>query len=445
MARNITKLVSSIVLLSLSLTACGTNTEQTLLTTEQQAQTVSTFSVVTPSAPEILSQIQPSAIETTDWGVHVKALPLIKAQKKVTLLSYMAFDNDKGGYRNELVPMLNFHELSGTSSIMNMVLQTDSAEENDTKRYLVIGDGDSSKIVSPYTQFTKEQDSGDYKVLQRFVKWGFSSYSSQIKILDIDNHGGAFMGIAKDDTSSSLISLPNLAKGIKAGINHLDILNMDACLMGTIEAAYELRDVADVTIGSEDSTLATGMMYTKSLPTILAQSKNTEAIAINIILDSDRNGKDFLRRPNKKGKIPDIFTIAAYRSSAMKPLITELNNLSQILISKLPAQKQAINVAISGTHPLNVDGDDMGGQRDLYELLARLNTIMTDPAIKTAIARTHDALNKSIVIARIHNAEKHAQGLAINVSASQVQTDTYQATAFAKDSKWDELIVALSK
>lgn len=452
MSKNINKLVSSLALLTITLSACGTQDNSTTLVTTDTNSTdsLSSFSASTtnpPAAltPELKTQIDASTIEETEWGTHVKALPVVKAQKKATVLSYLAFDNDKGGYRDELRPMINFHELSGTSNLMNMILQTDGAEKADLKRYMVIGDSDTSKIVSPYTQFKYEMDSGDYRVLQAFTRWGFTNYPSQLKFLDIDNHGGAYLGIGKDDTSGHIIPLPGLAKAIKNSVGKVDILNMDACLMGTIEAIYELKDVADVTIGSEDSTLGTGMMYTKSLPEIIAKNNSVEQIATNVVLDSDRKGKDYQTRPNRKGKIPQVYTITAFRSKMVKPLVTQMDSFAKLLISKLPTQKQALKVAFDGTHPLVIDGDDLGGQRDIYEVLSRINTVVTDPEIRAAVVKTRDAVNKAIVIARTHNAEKNAQGMAINISANAVQNTDYQGTAFAKDTKWDEFITALNQ
>jgi hypothetical protein len=279
---NLVKLVTSSLLLAFSLTACGSGDTSLLNAADNQDAMVAGLSVDS----NILQQIQQNTVEQTDWGTLVKALPVVKQPKKATLLSYMAFDNDKGGYRDELRPMINFHELSGSSNIMNLVLETDGAEAKDVKRYFVINDNDTTKIVSPYTQFKNEMDTSNYRTLQSFARWGFSNYPSEKKLLDIDNHGAAFMGIATDETSGKMIPLPNLAKAVQSAAGKVDILNMDACLMGTIEVTYELKDVADVIIGSQDSTIATGMMYTKSVPAILANTTSNEEIARAIVLST---------------------------------------------------------------------------------------------------------------------------------------------------------------
>ena len=47
----------------------------------------------------------------------------------------------------------------------------------------------------------------------------------------------------------------------------------------------ELKDTADVLIGSEDSTLGTGMLYTKALPSILATSNSNDDIHDKFLVD----------------------------------------------------------------------------------------------------------------------------------------------------------------
>ncbi|MFN8579270.1 MAG: hypothetical protein U0354_20780, partial [Candidatus Sericytochromatia bacterium] len=206
-----------------------------------------------------------------------------------------------------------------------------------------------------------------------------------------------------------------------------------------------MKDVADVVVGSQDSTFGTGLLYTKSMNTILEKNSTAEEIAKNIILSSDRIGKDFLRRPNRKGVIPNVFTVAAYKTANSGNLISEINNLSSLLIKNISTLKQSIKVALDGTHPFSIDDDGLGGQRDLHEILQRLNTVISDANIKSAISKTTTALNKTILLAKIHNSEKHAQGMAINISPTAVTSEAYKATLFAKNTKWDEFIEMVNK
>ncbi|GIW22263.1 MAG: hypothetical protein KatS3mg068_1270 [Candidatus Sericytochromatia bacterium] len=430
-----TLLLSFCLLFTFSCSNQITDLENSIDNLSVQSTTLSTEST-------ILEQINQNKIEETEWGIKVSKLPVSKNNKKVTFLSYLAFDNDKGSYRDELKPVINFHEISGSNSNLNIVLQTDSAENRDMKRYYIVKDNDQNLINSAYTQFKNERNSANYRVLQAFINWGFSTYPSNIKILDINTHGGAYLGIATDDGAGKIISLPNFGKAIRESVGKVDLLNLDACLMATTEAAFELKDVADVIIGSEDSTLSTGMLYNKELANIINRNNDVDDIARDILLSSDRKGVDFRARLNRKGKYPNVFTISAFRTSKISDYVKELDKLS-IMLMNYP-NKKAIKVALNGTHPLHVDSDSLGGQRDVYEILSRLNTIIDDKNIKEQIIKTRNALNKVIILSRNHNTEKHAQGMAINISPISVGSNEYKNTLFAKNTKWDEFILSLN-
>lgn len=444
-----TKTIAKVLTLSLltSLMVSCSSDIQELDPSLQQSNDYMSSLANTPAvvSPDLLAQIKSNTLGETEWGVNVSKLPTEKVAKKATLLSYMGFDNDKGGYRDELRQMINFHELSGTTNVLNIALQTDGADDKDLKRYLVINDNDMSKMVSPFTAFKKELNSGDFRTLRAFTKWGFSTYKSEWKILDINTHGGAFLGVVRDDTSENMVSIPNLNKAIKDSVGKVDLLNLDACLMGAVEVLYEIKDSADYVVGSQDSTLLTGMLYTKNINKLVSSAKTVEDLAREVVISADRKGsKDLYKRQNRKGKLPNVFTIAAYKTKNMESLTTELNNLSKMILAK-PNLKAATKVAIQGTSAMRIDEDDLGGQRDMHNLLQRLNTVIDDNSVKEQIVKTRNSLNKVILISRINNNEKNAQGMAINVSPEAVQSNEYQATQFAKKTNWDEMIIQINK
>ena len=447
------KIATSTLIILTTLNACGINNNVNQVNNDQNVATYNNPAKLINTKPaevqpDILSQINSLKIEESEWGINVKSLPVVKNKNKVTLLSYLAFDNNKGGWRDQLRTLINYHELSGSSSNMNMLLQTDTPNYQDLKRYFIIGDADTSKMVSPHTSFKYEKDSADYRVMKAFMKWCFSNYPSQIKMLDIDSHGGAFMGIAQDESSNTKMSLPNITKAIKESVGKVDVLNFDACLMGSVEVIYEVKDVADVVVGSQDSTLGTGMLYTKAMPSIIENSKTVDEIGKNIILASDRQGIykgiESLVRPNRKGKEPNVYTISAYKAKNSEALVSEIDKLSRVLLKNISKYKGSLKSAFDGTHFMNIDADEAVGQRDLYEVLSRINTLVTDSTVKTSIEKTRNALNKTILLSRTHNSQKHSQGMAINISPISISSSDYKATAFAKDTKWDELVTAIN-
>lgn len=70
--------------------------------------------------------------------------------------------------------------------------------------------------------------------------------------------GQSYEGTASDLKYSYELEIPDLAQAIPM---HLDYLIFDACLMGGIEVAYELKDCTDIIGFSQAEILATGFDY----------------------------------------------------------------------------------------------------------------------------------------------------------------------------------------
>jgi hypothetical protein len=387
-------------------------------------------------------------IEETLWGKRVRNLPKPSNIKKVTLLSYLAFDNDKSSFRDELFPMINLHEKAGSSKDINQIVFADGSEEKDTKRYYIINDNDENNISSPYIQYKTEKNSGDYITLSSFIKWGYSNYPSKIKILDINNHGLAYKGIATDDASGKLIPIPDLAKAIKRGANFVDIINFDACLMSTIEVIYELKGICNIVVSSQDLTIGVGMSYIKELHKVVSSSNTVEQLAQNIMNYSDRVGED-IDRYSEGVKIPNVFTISAIKVDDTDRLSYYINKMSRYFLNKMNDYRPLLKRAFAKTNVLRVNKTDIDfGQRDLHEVIARIEIELRESKVKDSeifniIQYTRESANRSIIRAMNHKKERFAEGLCINIFPQEVSSNAYQQTKFAKDTLWDEMIISI--
>lgn len=432
------------VVIVLGLTACGRESINSSYILQDENNILPGFNSFAAESDEISNFIKANTMATDDWGIKVKQLPVQKQAKKATLLSYLAFDNNKEVDRHELKPVINMHEMAGSSKILNQVLLADGDQNAPTKRYYIINDNNQDIISSPYIQYPNDKDTGDYRTLAAYLKWGFSSYPAKTRIVDINNHGGAYMGIAADNRSGNHITTPDLAKAIGMGAGKLDIINFDACLMSTIEVDYEIRNLVDIIVSSEDKTYRTGMNYVSNLPEILSKSQNNDQFAQNILAYSDRTGQN-----------PNVLTISAVKGGDIDRLVYHLNQLSRMLLNHLSFYKEAIKSGLDATHQLPVDLSEQDGdigQRDLYEVIARIEIalkevpqIKNDQEILNAIQNVREDANRAIIRSRNNKTETWAEGMAINISPDSVKTDEYQKTSFAKNTLWDELILAVNE
>jgi hypothetical protein len=138
---------------------------------------------------------------------------------------------------------------------------------------------DSIRVLDEFGQwriigyFDADFDSGNYIYLSLFVLLSKPFFQASNYALIIWDHGSAWIGdhkstsrsyspqaIAFDDTSGNRITTPELRMALEEA-GGVDLLGMDACLMGSIEVLYELKDVADYVVASSFNVPGTGWNY----------------------------------------------------------------------------------------------------------------------------------------------------------------------------------------
>ena len=125
-----------------------------------------------------------------------------------------------------------------------------------------IGDWDTAKIlnIGP-AGFTEEadlgeQNLGDPAVLTDFITRGIARHPADHYALILWDHG-SISGVGSDESHGDGLSLPEIAAGVRAGlaaagVDRLDIIGFDACLMAAYEVAAAVSGVADYMIASEE-------------------------------------------------------------------------------------------------------------------------------------------------------------------------------------------------
>ncbi len=204
------------------------------------------------------------------------------AKKAVKNWTVMVFINGKNNL--EIAGLLNVNQMEsvGSDSNMNIVVEIGrmKGQDGDTdldgdwtgsRRLYVKKDSDEEKITSPVLMKTKKVDMGDYKRIVDFVKWSKSRYPAKKYMLIIWNHGTGWLdfaeqkkaldkGISYDDETGNYVRTVQIGKILKE-TGGVDILAFDACLMQMAEVAYEVKDHADVIIGSEETVPGYGYPY----------------------------------------------------------------------------------------------------------------------------------------------------------------------------------------
>lgn len=130
-----------------------------------------------------------------------------------------------------------------------------------------------------------ELNMGDPQTLVDFVNWGLATYPADKVGVILWNHGGGWRSRDKhapvkavcwDDTNGGdclyMKEVREAFETIASGAGGpVDLVGFDACLMGMVEVAYELRDVAGVMVASEETEPVAGWPYHLFLADLAAE------------------------------------------------------------------------------------------------------------------------------------------------------------------------------
>jgi hypothetical protein len=200
-------------------------------------------------------------------------------RKKWTILVYVCADNDLERFG---LQDINEMEEVGSSKDVNIVVQIDrlhggqgdTIEDGNwvgTRRYFVKRDNTKSKVTSPMVMNLGETNMGHKKTLADFLQWGVKTYPANNVAVVVWNHGMGWSGIAHDQDSHEYMRVQDVAWALRQGQKTLSkvnkkaskfaIVDFDACLMGTIEVAYEIADSTKFMVASEETEPGQGMPY----------------------------------------------------------------------------------------------------------------------------------------------------------------------------------------
>ena len=294
-------------------------------------------------------------------------------QRQWTLMLYMAGDNGKEfpttwGAEQIMAEMtsagyddLDELKAAGASDGVAVLAQFDTITENDVSYRLEIKGPDQE----PELLRIDETNCGDPNTLRDFIIWSIERRPAEHYLLVLWNHGGGWkeediyaayrhlprtsdrsramsqtgvrkavfrktaghvLGIQDDDTrwicadDSSKDFLDNgelkqaLAEAAEATGQRLSIVGMDACLMSMVEVAYQLRDQADVLVGSQEVEPMAGWPYTPILSALTDRPQMTPHELGELIVEEYVGS---YRPPTRR--LPEV-TQAAIDLRQMEPL-----------------------------------------------------------------------------------------------------------------------------
>ncbi len=181
-------------------------------------------------------------------------------EKEWTFILYGAADNDLEPF---IESDLNELESVGSTEDVNLVAMLDTAA--GASRYYLEQDDDLFALRSARFDLGAV-DSGSSLTLDAFVSWAMTSFPARHYAVVISGHGGGNpREVAPDFSTGNAMSPRELMEALdrvrQTTHRRVDVFGADACLMQTIEVAFELRDSVDNIVGSQNTEPGSGWPY----------------------------------------------------------------------------------------------------------------------------------------------------------------------------------------
>ena len=130
---------------------------------------------------------------------------------------------------------------------------------------------------------------GSEEVLADFLTWGIVNYPARRYALVIWDHGSGWPGVAYDDSAGGdALTIPEIAGALErvraqTGVDALDVIAFDACLMGQVEVLEAIARYGQVAVASAEIVPGDGFDYVAILDALTA-TPNMDAPALGRVM-----------------------------------------------------------------------------------------------------------------------------------------------------------------
>ncbi len=353
---------------------------------------------------------------------------------------------------------------TGSTENVNVLVLQD--KEHGPARIWYI-DEDYNKVL---LEELGEVNMGNYTTLRDFVDYCKINYPAERYMITLYNHGGAWRGACWDYTNNS----DNLEMDeIQTALNEsggVDIISFSACEMGCIEGAYELRDVVDVYVGSEEmwGFGETWLKITRIL------DENAEDSTYNISKKIIEMYKDYFPYFSRSVKFIDLYnsnkrlirsllifllrtmpiTLSAVRTDKIETLVSSVDNLSNVLIENINLYR----ITITGVRfkvedfpmPMSIVSP-LGRFVDIYhfvELMDKPRFRLLTPELHEVVEDVKENLEQTLIDEHHQIGHRNAHGLSIYFPPKYTipefkRYDSLYSNCgldFTEDTSWDEFL-----
>jgi len=340
---------------------------------------------------------------------------------------------------------VNEMERVGSTDAVSIVVQFDRGPEvngagdwSTARRFLIAPDRDQQSITSPLLADMGEVDMASPQALHGFVSWAASEFPADHYALVLWNHGagwrsrapGGSRGVHFDDTSGTAMTMEGLRAALSALPARIDLVAIDASLMGMLEVCYEIHEQTDYIVASEESPPGTGYPYDVILSRLVADPEMTPAELGRTIVEAH------------VAAYPDYGVTQSLIETARLPeLCARVDALAASIRSVLSWQEEAYFQALAASQAYA-----FAYYRDLFDFARNARAAFSDDGVRQAA----DAVMRGIpgesggpVLYERHNLPgvMNSHGLSIYLPRLGEFYGSYDSLRFNRDyPNWSRLL-----
>ena len=390
-------------------------------------------------------------------------------------------DADDNVLEQDIMLDLQEAELVGSTDQVTIVAQIDRFEGGfagveewtGTRRLLITQDDDLNSLGSEVLEDLGEVNMADGATLQDFIEWAVTNFPAQKRMLIMSDHGAGWPGGLSDpDPGGNGPDDLVLAEGFgdnlwlmeldlvlgqaldNLGLESLDVIGFDACLMSQLEVYTALAPHAQYAVASEEIEPGLGWAYAGFLSKLVADPAMggdelvTQIVASYIDDDIQLENPDYvgnLTRQQAAVQVSPNVTLSAIDLAQIAPLnaalddfVTALQGMDQNAVAEARTYAQAYEAIFGDEWP--------SPYIDLGHFAQLIQNSTADPAVLDA-AQALDAARIAAVIAEKHGPSRPGStGVAIYFPVRSMYEIagnfgyTTVAARFAEETQWDEFL-----
>ena len=327
------------------------------------------------------------------------------------MLAYLGADNNlESGLMYDLDEMERAGGSDETVRVIALVDRADGYDESngdwtDTRVYEVNPDKSADAatrypptIDSRVITNLGETDTSDAMTLLNFLVWGMTTYPAEHYALVLNNHGGAWAGTVTDDATGpgAILTLPELQSAFQralelTGVDQLDLLVNDACLMSSLEYFATIQPYADFVYSSPEIMNNPGFDMTLLINSLRADP------AINLV-DLGQDMAEKYMQDMRLGfpGIEPYMGVAVTDLHQFGKLVNALNEFSALVNRKPQAYASFLGRVRSNAYTYSTWAQSYD-QIDLGNFMRRVASGSDDDLMQTAARNVLNALDDAIV------------------------------------------------